>query len=210
MKKIAVVSQNKSLARFVELEVISCRFDCDVFLKFPIQTSEYSAVIVDTDTIDLLGINLPRNSISIGNNKDLKRNFIASLSYPFSLSKFRDVLYMCVENNKMTDLAFENNMQKESEKILFLNNDTKTLLAFGKKTSLSDYEALMLERLCETPGVAVSRNELSGLLGSYGDTNIADVYVCHLRKKFEKLTDQKVIYTIRSKGYMTHFSLSKE
>ena len=52
MKRIAVVSKNKSLARLLELEALSYRANCDVFLNIPTQIIEYSAVIVDTDTIE--------------------------------------------------------------------------------------------------------------------------------------------------------------
>lgn len=210
MKKIAVVSQNKSFARFVELEILSCRFECDVFLKIPAQISEYSAVIVDTDTIDTFDMIPEKILISIGNNKTYNQKHLVSLPYPFLLEELRSALDMCVENNKRIESVSNQEYAAKGKNLFYLNDLDKAIFAFGQKISVSEYELKVLERLCETPGIAVSRKELSELLGSQGDTNIADVYVCHLRKKFERLSDKKVIYTIRSKGYMTNFGLIKE
>lgn len=209
MKRIAVVSKNKSLARLLELEALSYRANCDVFLNIPTQIIEYSAVIVDTDTIEQTDL-IPQNMrINVGNNDVSKQGCFASLPYPFLLDDLRDALIRCVENNKEIDGALEQKVAKTDENCFYLNGNGRTVLAFSQKMSLSEYELKILDRLCETPEIAVSRKELSELLGSYGDTNIADVYVCRLRKKFEKISDKKVIYTIRSKGYMTNFNLIK-
>ncbi len=209
MKRIAVVSKNKSLARLLELEVLSYRANCDVFLNIPTQIFEYSAVIVDTDTIETTDV-IPQNmKINIGNSEAAKQACFAHLPYPFLFDDLRDALDMCVENNKKTDAMLGRKTTKVEENSFYLIDGDRTILAFGQKMSLSEYELKVLERLCETPETAVSRKELSEMLGSCGDTNIADVYICHLRKKFERISDKKVIYTVRSKGYMTNFVLIK-
>ena len=211
MKKIAIVSQNKNFARFVELELLSLRLECDVFLKIPVQISEYSVMVIDTDTVDVSDGISKKTLITIGNNSSYKQDSFASLPYPFSFYDFKNVLDMCVENDKKIDKIFEHqNIKKEDENLLYINNKSKTVFAFGERISVSEYEIKLLERLCETPGNPVSRRELSCALGSQGDTNIADVYVCHLRRKFGRLSDKKVIYTIRLKGYMSPFTIIKE
>lgn len=209
MKKVAVISQNKILARSVELEVLSYRMDCDVFLKPPKQLSEYCAIVVDSDSIDDIEFVSTKSFINIGNNSAPRQNCVANLSYPFLLNEFLDALDNCVENNKKVDVILRQEITNEDKNLFYFSDIDKTLLAFGQRINVSEYELRVLERLCKTPGVAVSRMELSDILTSSGDTNIVDVYVCHLRKKLEKLSDKKVIYTIREKGYMTYYSLER-
>ena len=70
----------------------------------------------------------------------------------------------------------------------------------GRNISLSDYEMRLLVRLCRNNDEAVSREELNLLLGAESG-NIADVYICRLRKKLEEGDGKRVIFTVRSKGY---------
>ena len=65
---------------------------------------------------------------------------------------------------------------------------------------LSDHEIKLLGRLCESSGESVSREELNRLLGA-DSGNIADVYICRLRRKLESGDGKRVIFTVRSAGY---------
>lgn len=71
------------------------------------------------------------------------------------------------------------------------------------RVPLTPAEAAILARLLERretrPGLAVTREELSTLLGGGG--NSVDVYVCHLRRKIEKPLGRRMIATVRGMGY---------
>ena len=61
-------------------------------------------------------------------------------------------------------------------------------------------EWLVLKLLSDRGGEPVERSELSLLFeGTQG--NIADVHICHLRKKLETPFGIRLIETVRGKGY---------
>ena len=72
---------------------------------------------------------------------------------------------------------------------------------FGnERIMLSDSEYKVLALLCDKRGEAVGRDEISSLLGSF-EGNIADVYICMLRRKIDNRLGLKLITTVRGKGY---------
>ena len=58
----------------------------------------------------------------------------------------------------------------------------------------------LLKLLCDNANEAVSREDMNKLFGAE-DGNIAEVYICKLRKKLEEPLGKRLIYTVRSKGY---------
>lgn len=73
------------------------------------------------------------------------------------------------------------------------------LSILGKPVPLTPAEAAILNCLYTRRGEAVSRAELSALLGGGG--NSVEVYICKLRAKIEKPLGRRMILTVREKGY---------
>jgi hypothetical protein len=73
------------------------------------------------------------------------------------------------------------------------------LSVLGKPVPLTPAEAAILNCLYARRGEAVSRAELSALLGGGG--NSVEVYICKLRAKIEKPLGRRMILTVRGKGY---------
>ena len=73
------------------------------------------------------------------------------------------------------------------------------LSILGKPVPLTPAEAAILNCLYTRRGEAVSRAELSALLGGGG--NSVEVYICKLRAKIEKPLGRRMITTVRSVGY---------
>ncbi len=74
------------------------------------------------------------------------------------------------------------------------------VITVGEYTvTLTPTEWAIFEYLHARPGQAVTREELSTLLG--GEGNIVDVYVCRLRSKIEKPLGRRMIRTVRGVGY---------
>ena len=69
----------------------------------------------------------------------------------------------------------------------------------GHTVTLTPTEWAIFEYLRARAGQAVTREELSSLLGGGG--NIVDVYVCRLRAKIEEPLGRRVIRTVRGVGY---------
>lgn len=65
---------------------------------------------------------------------------------------------------------------------------------------LSDNEYKVLSLLCDKRGEIVGRQEITDILGASGG-NIADVYICMLRRKIDNRLGVKLIYTVRGQGY---------
>ena len=206
IKKIAVISKNKELARLAELEAISLGVKAHIFKIIPSDLSEFDIVLLDADTsarslpsgdFVLAGI----SSSEIEADKATGR-FDYTLRYPFSLGELRSVFL-----GDKTTSCVRNNIQSNDAPVLYADFKARTIYLGETSLSLSDYEFRVLTRLCSTPKQPVSRAELSEILGAVGDGNMADVYVCHLRKKFEKISTQKIIYTVRAQGYKTNYSM---
>ncbi|MBQ9783922.1 MAG: winged-helix domain-containing protein [Clostridia bacterium] len=84
---------------------------------------------------------------------------------------------------------------------LFLDTEKSILQADGQKISLTPRELAVMQSLLEHRGMPVSRQMLSACIGESA-ANKTDVYVCYLRRKLEAVFPQKIIHTVRGKGYM--------
>jgi len=85
-----------------------------------------------------------------------------------------------------------------------------------KEISLSFIEFIILKELLSNAGEAITRTRLMNAIQVgcdkykknkkiikeyYEDSNIIDVYISYLRKKIDKRSKVKLIYTIRDIGY---------
>ncbi|MBO5415899.1 MAG: winged helix-turn-helix domain-containing protein [Clostridia bacterium] len=205
MRDIAIISQNKELSRLIELEALSCGASCRVLTRIPADTSGYEMIFIDADTVAVsnqLDVNV---TVAITEKQEsaesLADKYNVVLEYPFLLAELRSVIL-----NMSVSVGGELEKNKAYPSVLYADCERREIEFSAHKLSFSEYEFRILCRLCATPREAVSRAELDSLLESDGG-NMTDVYICHLRKKFEPLTRQKVIYTVRGVGYMTEYSM---
>lgn len=91
----------------------------------------------------------------------------------------------------------------EKGKKSYLTVDPSTQSAvFGEiRIPLSENEYQVLSLLCEKRGDVVSRDDISALLG-VRESNMCDVYICHLRRKIDNRLGLKLICTVRGNGYI--------
>lgn len=82
-----------------------------------------------------------------------------------------------------------------------LDKSSMSVSYFGQTIPLSPNESRILDLLLSRLGSAVSREEISGVIGDSG-SNKADVYVCYLRRKLEGASGVKLIKAVRNVGYM--------
>ena len=189
--RIAIISQNTELSRFFELEALNFGFSPTVFTKLNLDLSGFDVCIVDaatgTRSLSFGGLTV---IVGAGNDGDL------NLNYPTSLSELQR-LYTNVLIGKD---RFEIEGDEENKKICFFKDQNNLISYCGVNIQLSEYEMKLLERLCRSCKEPVSREELNLLLGAESG-NIADVYICRLRKKLEAINSAKLIYTVRGQGY---------
>jgi heavy metal response regulator len=74
----------------------------------------------------------------------------------------------------------------------------------GHRIELSQREFALLEFLMRHPNQVLSRTQLMQHVWNfdfYGDTNIVDVYIAHLRRKVDRKSAYPLIHTVRGVGY---------
>lgn len=75
----------------------------------------------------------------------------------------------------------------------------------GREITLSAKEYALLEYLMHNAGLVLSREKIEDHIWNYdyeGGTNVVDVYISYLRKKIDDGHEQKLIRTVRGRGYM--------
>ena len=80
-----------------------------------------------------------------------------------------------------------------------------TVTRGGQSIALSAKEFDILEYLLRNKGLVLSREKIENHIWNFdyaGGTNVIDVYIRYLRKKIDDPFTQKLIHTIRGKGYV--------
>lgn len=191
-KKIAVVSKRRNVMDFFRLEGESCNCTVSVMPTLPLSMPEYDVIILDDDgsfDIQLLSDNVYR---IIPDNEEQGIN---TLSWPVSVFRVREIF----EGYIVEDIS---KIKGAEDSVLYLKDDgAKFVIYRNMRIDLTESEWNVLMRLAKACGEAVSREALRELFGAI-DGNITDVYICHLRRKLEEPFGEKIIRTVRGKGYM--------
>ncbi len=80
-----------------------------------------------------------------------------------------------------------------------------TVTRAGQEISLSAKEYALLEYLLQNKGIVLSREKIEDHIWDFdyeGGTNVVDVYIRYLRKKLGDDYDNKLIHTVRGRGYV--------
>ena len=195
-KKVIIISAQDSLRDFFELEALNFDFAVDCFSKFERihnDISNYDLAIIDKDTVKQSPLNTAKKELTVS-----KEDGKCDLTYPISIKVLRKIyseISLDNECNK-TDLKNEDN----DSKIVFYKDEKNIVRLNKRKYVLSDTEYKILTLLCKNSQKTVLREDIQELFEN-GSGNISDVYICKLRKKLEGPLGQKVIVTVREKGY---------
>lgn len=200
--RIAIASKRIALSRFFALEAERFGFEVTTFDKAVEDLSAFDMCILDTEGMRQLPSVLARSVVLIADGaigSEVTDSGMIKLGYPASIMDIdriyaRLLLGGEVENKKEKEETFES-----VERIYFYREIANTVRYKDRNIQLSDYELRLLECLCASVGEPVSREELNRLLGA-NKGNIADVYICRLRRKLES-DDKRIIFTVRSRGY---------
>ncbi len=88
---------------------------------------------------------------------------------------------------------------------LILDTTTRQAKRANRDISLSAKEYDLLELFMRNPGRVLTREEIFERVWGYdfgGVSNVLDVYVRYLRQKLERNGESRLIYTVRSVGYV--------
>lgn len=195
---LAIVSKRRELIRFFELEALNCGFEVSSFDKSPAELSCFDLLIIDTAVTLRAPTIFEGRVIFITDEENSTPDGAECLSYPIPVDTLRYVYEQMLYGERAVERTV---IRDEKDDCIFFYRDHNDTVGYkGRSITLSDHERKILTRLCECSGEPVSREELNALLGASGG-NIADVYVCRLRKKLEDIDGRRVIFTVRSKGY---------
>ena len=168
------------------------------------QYREGSIVVLDLDSDgwstsisqDDEVIGFSRNETSV--SKNLLNKCHSVMHRPFLIEEFKKTVKK-LSAKKSGEEGFEPVAVTDKQDRLRFDKDCVYL--DEKRIGLSENEYALLSLLYEKNSMPVSRGEICEVLSSF-DGNICDVYICRLRSKLEKGSSEKLIFTVRSKGYM--------
>lgn len=92
---------------------------------------------------------------------------------------------------------------------LHLDASTRVVTRAGRQVELTPREFDVLEVLARSPGRLVARDALLAAVWSAdyrGSPNVTDVYIGYLRRKLERPRGQRLIRTVRGKGFLLESS----
>ncbi|HHX07133.1 MAG TPA: response regulator transcription factor [Erysipelothrix sp.] len=88
---------------------------------------------------------------------------------------------------------------------LTLDVATQMVQRAGEEIELTAKEFTLLQYLMVNKGTVLSRDRIENHIWNFdyeGGTNVVDVYISYLRKKIDDGFDQKLIQTVRGRGYV--------
>lgn len=194
-KKIIIISTQSSLRDFFKFEALNFNFSVDCFEKIErshCDLSSYDLAIIDKDTVKQMPLNTAKKEITVSrelNNSDIL--------YPISINELRQI-YIELLLNENINITTE--IENKDLKIYFYKTEKNKVSLNGRKYILSDTEYKILNLLCQNSQNIVSREKMQELFEN-DKSNIADVYICKLRKKLEEPLGQRIIFTVRERGY---------
>ena len=105
----------------------------------------------------------------------------------------------------MTRLSFGASESVLTVGDLTLNLATQEVRRGGQPITLSAKEYALLEYLMHNQGIVLSREKIENHIWNLdyeGGSNVVDVYISYLRKKIDEGHKEKLIHTVRGRGYV--------
>ena len=105
----------------------------------------------------------------------------------------------------MTRLSFGASESVLTVGDLTLNLASQEVRRGGQPITLSAKEYALLEYLMHNQGIVLSREKIENHIWNLdyeGGTNVVDVYISYLRKKIDEGRKEKLIHTVRGRGYV--------
>ncbi len=207
MPNAAIVSANKELIRFFELELGICGYTASEHKSCTAVDGDADIIFLDTETINqsiTMHKNLPIVYVSSEYlNEEIKGELY--LSWPAALSDVRRSLAFALKDREKSPELL-NVAVSQSNAVYVIDRERCIVEIAERHIRLSKNEFLLLCELCSVSPQILSRDRIMNLFGAV-DGNISDVYICSLRKKLEAPIGKKIIFTHRGRGYRTDIKM---
>lgn len=204
-KNVIILSEDVKFARMLELELndigvesVKDFANCDgeKYIVFDIDSINTADLPSYVDVKKIIGFT--KNDFNLSGEYNQICEHI--LKRPFYVKDLLQ-LFGYVEGIKKNIRIIKPEQIEVPQTKLTLDADNKTVILGDSVIALSENEFSVLSLLYQNIGEVVDRATIDILLGSE-DSNMSDVYICHLRRKIDNKLGLKLIYTIRGKGYM--------
>lgn len=217
--KILIVEDDATIARFVELELSHVSYEVHKFADGESALAQIEAIEPDVVILDVMlpgvdglqvartirerGLNMPILMLTArSETQDVVMGFDAGaddyLRKPFEipelLSRVRALLKR-TEHDRPTSQYKAANVE--------LDPASRSVLVDGRPVSFTAKEYDLLEFFVVNAGRVITRDEILETVWSGqhdSDSNVIEVFVCHLRNKIND-DDNQIIRTIRGVGY---------
>ena len=222
MQKILIVEDEKTLARYLQLELMHEGYDIRVSHDGRSAIEQHEAwgsdlILLDLMLPELSGIEVCRRirqhddvPIIMLTAKDDVSDKVMGLDMgaddymtkPFAIEELLARIRVALKRHSSER---EGGARVLEEGPLRLDRDSREISWNGQNIPLTKKEFDLLEYLMLNRGVAVSRSELLDKVWGYsyvGDTNVVDVYIRYLRCKLDDPFHVKLIHTVRGVGYL--------
>lgn len=125
-----------------------------------------------------------------------------TLKRPYSIRELESAV-----KQLLSTVPAENAVPEKSDKPTAVSPETifdgRTVSTGDITVSLTKREAAVFGVLYENRGTPISREKLTeAVWGRKTETNLCDVYVCHLRSKLEPVFGKGFLTNLRNEGYM--------
>lgn len=215
---ILIVDDQKNICRFLQLEL-----DHEGYKTF-IANDGYSAIdIVKENSINLILLDVMMNGIDgIETCKRIREFSEIPIIMLTAKSQIRDkvIALDCGADDYITKpfeieellariRVYERKARDKFEMLfigdLKMNIDKRMVECLGEEIKLTKTEFDLLKFLLKNKELVMDRQNILNKVWGYdyfGDENIVDVYIRHLREKLEKYGLDKKIHTVRGVGYV--------
>lgn len=221
MDKILIVEDEKKISRFMELQLrhegydIKTAFDGKEALT-KIKNRNYDLILLDIMIPRVNGIEVCRRVREYSNipiimvtAKDEMTDKVIGLDLgandyitkPFEIDELLARIRVQLRNKTTNSKKEENILDVED---LIINLDTYIVKRNKKEINLSKKEFELLEYLVMNKGIVLTRDKILNNVWGYdyfGNDNVLDVHMKHLRDKVDKPFEKKLIKTVRGVGF---------
>lgn len=203
--QIAIYSADEAFARMLELEF--SMLGVRVLRAVAYAEGYADVVLLDLDSAappptESYGRMIGFTGHAANADDEWRRQCSLVLHRPFEMRLLRrEITLALADVGSPTALGTEAVDPALLVKRVSLDSEASCLRLDRESVALTPKELLVARYLLSHRGEVVSREELALVLGE-ATSNKADVYVCYLRKKLERLTSVKLIRTVRNRGYL--------
>ena len=220
MKNILIVEDERSLARFMELELTHEGYNVDVVSDgqtaiMTLMNNDYDVMLLDLMIPVVDGIEVTKRArtfteipIIMITAKDELEDKV--LGFDVGADEYMTKPFEMEELLARLRALFRKDDTKKAETLiefrdLSLNKEKREVKRSGEVKELTKKEFDVLTYLLENQGIVLSREKILNNVWGYdfeGETNVVDVYIRFLRSKLDDDYDEKLIHTVRGSGYI--------